>query len=204
MDDGLAEGVKAGAPKVNRAVTVLGDGAADSLRDSVGVRSPSTVFAEIGKNMDLGLAKGLEQYAYRVTTASESVGEDAVAAARKPLDQFGFDDRLSTTMTITPVLDMTNFDSQSAGLYRTLDDMRLGTSLSLATANADGMRRRSAVQNDKDGIDKLAGMIKNLIDNPPSVNHNQFNITNGDPDEVAEKVSQKLQRDIVRRNAVWS
>ena len=168
------------------------------------IDSPSKVFYEYGKYIDLGLVAGLEQYAANVTTASEAVADGAINAAKDRIDQFGFDDRLSTTMTITPVLDMTNFDSQSAGLYRTLDDMRLGTSLSLAAANADGMHRRSAVQNDKEGIDKLTGMIKNLIDNPPSVNHNQFNITNGDPDEVAEKVSQKLQRDIVRRNAVWS
>ena len=168
------------------------------------IDSPSKVFYEYGKYIDLGLVAGLEQYASNVTTASEAVADGAINAAKDRIDQFGFDDRLSTTMTITPVLDMTNFDSQSAGLYRTLDDMQLGTSLSLAAANADGMRRRSAVQNDKEGIDKLTGMIKNLIDNPPSVNHNQFNITNGDPDEVAEKVSQKLQRDIVRRNAVWS
>ena len=58
------------------------------MKDWLGIRSPSRVTAELGKFMSLGLAKGIEDYAYVATEAAEDMTERAVAAMDSDLGTF--------------------------------------------------------------------------------------------------------------------
>ncbi len=53
---------------------------AQAARDAAQINSPSRVFAEIGKFMDLGLVKGLNDYEDEVQKAAESVADTAISA----------------------------------------------------------------------------------------------------------------------------
>jgi phage-related protein len=56
--DGLVKGVKNAAAKVGTALKEVANGAINSVKKVLGIRSPSKVFAGIGENMGLGLAEG--------------------------------------------------------------------------------------------------------------------------------------------------
>lgn len=53
---------------------------AQAAKDAAQIHSPSRVFAEIGKFMDLGLVKGLNDYEDEVQKAAESVADTAISA----------------------------------------------------------------------------------------------------------------------------
>jgi hypothetical protein len=59
--DGLVKGLKAGAGALFDAVKFLAKGVATSFKMTLGIQSPSKVFAEFGKNTTAGYVKGVEQ-----------------------------------------------------------------------------------------------------------------------------------------------
>lgn len=208
--DGLAGGIKKNGYKAINAAKEIAKSVVDVTYRAYQVSSPSKVFAEIGRYLDLGLISGLEQYSYKVITASKNVVNDAIGAANDTINGYSgiFEVDNGLTMTITPVLDLTELYNGRVGFMNALggmQDMGVNTSLSLAAQSAAAMNARRNATEDANAaaMEKMTGLIRDLVNNPPSVNHNEFNITNGDPEEVAEEVSQILQRDITRRNAVW-
>src|SRR5690625_6461500 len=53
-------------------------GIGDSIKGALGVKSPSRVLMEIGKWTSVGLAEGIEDYAYLVDKASDKLAESAI------------------------------------------------------------------------------------------------------------------------------
>lgn len=62
----------------------FGDSVLKGIKNFFGIHSPSTVFAGIGENLNLGLAKGLESSAGVVTGAVDSVANQALNAMTDP------------------------------------------------------------------------------------------------------------------------
>ena len=58
--DGLVDGVKGGVVKVTDAVKGLGRSAKDALKEALGIRSPSKVFADLGRSTAEGFSEGLD------------------------------------------------------------------------------------------------------------------------------------------------
>lgn len=58
--DGLVDGLKNGAGRLKNAVLGLGDDVKKSFKSALGINSPSTVFAEFGKNTTEGYTQGVE------------------------------------------------------------------------------------------------------------------------------------------------
>lgn len=59
--DGFINGIKAGAKAVGEAVTSLGTDAKNSLKSALGIKSPSTVFAELGVHTAEGFERGVQR-----------------------------------------------------------------------------------------------------------------------------------------------
>lgn len=207
---GFAQGIKMNTYLATNAASSAAKSAVKAANAALGISSPSKVFKEIGMYVDLGFAEGLDKYASIVMTASENVASGAVDSANSGLSEFGdiFNLDSDNTMTITPVLDLSNLQRDKDSLSKELADISASgvrTSMLIANQNAANMAiRHSGMQTERDGIEKLTNLIKTLIDNPPSNNYNDFHITSGNPEEVAEIVSERLRRDIVRRNSVWA
>lgn len=199
---GLKDGIVSKSNELYNTVRGIARGMRDAFADESGIESPSKVFRQFGVYIDQGLIEGLEGYSGKVSAATETMASDAVKAAYKPFD--GFVDDWTETMTITPVLDLSDIQNDRMRLANSLSGFGVGASVSLAEQNALSMARRQNVPaNGNDDIAKLTDLVRDLVENPPSVNNNEFNITNGNPDEVAEEVERRLTRDIERRNAVW-
>ena len=58
--DGIVEGIKNGQQILNDALNWVTSAMPDWVKNALGIRSPSKVFAEIGKNISMGLAEGIE------------------------------------------------------------------------------------------------------------------------------------------------
>ncbi|MEY8460143.1 phage tail tape measure protein [Eggerthellaceae bacterium 24-137] len=81
IGQGMSEGAANSAGQVTSAVGDMSQGAIDSARSTLGVHSPSTVFAEIGANLDQGLAQGISQSEGLVSAAMATAMGNAVAKA---------------------------------------------------------------------------------------------------------------------------
>lgn len=76
--DGLAAGTKAGASRAVNAVKELGNDLVIGTENLLGIESPSKVFAKQGKEIDAGLAVGIEDHADLAFSAASDMAEGAV------------------------------------------------------------------------------------------------------------------------------
>ena len=75
---GIASGITGAAGRIVDAAKSAAKKALNAAKNFLGIHSPSRVFREqIGKNISLGLASGIENYADEVEDAAESLAESA-------------------------------------------------------------------------------------------------------------------------------
>ena len=80
LTDGLADGITSGTSTVIAAAVGVATAAIQAAKNALGVHSPSTVFAGIGKNMVVGLANGWENE-YRSVKDAITSGMDFGSAS---------------------------------------------------------------------------------------------------------------------------
>lgn len=71
--DGFVQGIEDDAGKVFKAVENIGSTAVSKLKGVLKIFSPSQVFAEIGQNVSLGMAQGIEKSSSSVANATRSI-----------------------------------------------------------------------------------------------------------------------------------
>jgi hypothetical protein len=134
---GLAEGIKdAGAKKqVIKAITdVIKEAVAAAKKESK-EKSPSKIFAEVGKFFDLGMAQGINDNLSSVSDASKNLSKTAIDSMRKSISTISdmISSELDYTPTITPVIDLSNIQNGSRRMRGLLTK---GLNTSLAYNNA--------------------------------------------------------------------
>lgn len=82
--DGLGRGIDAGIQWVRSKIASLANMIPDSLKGILGIRSPSKVLAEIGKNATAGLAKGLGQGMPGLERAVGAAGDTITGLSASP------------------------------------------------------------------------------------------------------------------------
>jgi phage-related protein len=113
MMDGFIKGVKEKFRSIkNTAVNAI-KGAVDGVKSFLGIKSPSRVFAEIGRYSDEGMVKGLTQYAGIVKNAAMDVGEGAVDSMSDALSGVSsiFGSNVDSQPTIRPILDLSDIQN---------------------------------------------------------------------------------------------
>ena len=75
---GLRNGLNAGSGGVMATARSIANRVASTVRAALRVQSPSRVLMEIGKWTSIGLAEGIEDYAYLVDKASDMLAESAI------------------------------------------------------------------------------------------------------------------------------
>jgi phage-related protein len=81
--DGVIKGITGSIGKLKDAVTEAARKALKAATDFLGIKSPSTVFAFVGKMIDEGWAGGVSKNAKRVVTAVADTAKAMLDAARK-------------------------------------------------------------------------------------------------------------------------
>jgi tape measure domain-containing protein len=108
---GLASGLTGGVGQVAKAVSDLAGGAISKAKSILGIKSPSKVFAEIGKFSAIGMANGLIKYKDIVGDSAAKVGDTAVDEMRNSISRLSsvMDKDIDVNPTIAPVLDLDSF-----------------------------------------------------------------------------------------------
>lgn len=102
--EGLGQGIANAVGNVVGAAIDAAKNVLDSVLGFFGIHSPSRVFAEIGKYLDLGLAGGIEGNMKPVTRAVEALGEEATGAFESDL-AFALDTSMNPLSSgLTPAL----------------------------------------------------------------------------------------------------
>lgn len=96
MIKGLWNGISNLAGWVMDKIKGFGKDIMDGIKGFFGIHSPSTVFADIGHNLDRGLAQGIEGSAGLVTKAIDTMSNGA-------LNAMTLDPNLTASMTTTPM-----------------------------------------------------------------------------------------------------
>lgn len=85
MIKGLWNGISNLAGWVMDKIKGFGKQIMDGIKGFFGIHSPSTVFADIGMNLNRGLAKGLDDSAGLVTKSMNNMTDDALSAVINPM-----------------------------------------------------------------------------------------------------------------------
>lgn len=117
---GLIKGITNMAKSLVDSVKGVVGSAIDGAKRLLGIKSPSKVFEEIGKNTGKGMVVGLEGMSGKVVAASEDLGNSAVNGMSDALAhvQDVLDSDVELQPTIRPVVDMTDVEN---GLKSTFD-----------------------------------------------------------------------------------
>lgn len=128
--DGFVQGIKDKFQDAVEAASELGNKILQSAKDALGIASPSKEFAEIGRWSDLGLVKGLNQYAKNVYGAASDVAGGALDAMS---DTFGsvsnvIDGNFDLDPVIRPTLDLTDVTNGAREINSMFNNQRIGVS----------------------------------------------------------------------------
>ncbi len=85
MMDGLLQGLKNNVGQIIDFITRLAERVIGAIKNALGIKSPSTLFAEIGENIVKGLTKGITDKAFEPEVAIENVSNQIVNAGSELL-----------------------------------------------------------------------------------------------------------------------
>ena len=187
------------------AITAAGNIALEAYRaacDTLDVHSPSKKFAWIGMQTDKGLAEGILKYGRVAKEAAKRTASETVNAAQNSIYGIrGMFDGIDLTPIIRPIVDLDavkNGVAQLNGMTTGMNTgLRLDTAYAYVSSAAASMDAKKANEN-QNGLEKVANELKALRDNPPVTMNNKFDITNPDPEAVANKAVSKIVRQIGR------
>ena len=101
MSAGLADGIYSGRSRAMDAAAAVARSALNTVRNILGVRSPSKEFEKIGEFLDEGLAKGLQENIGQVTSSAQNAAYEAMKAAKTALNDGSFETSMSMVNSIS-------------------------------------------------------------------------------------------------------
>ena len=183
--EGLWEGIKGKYEWLWGQIKNFGNKIKNGIKKIFGIASPSKFMIGIGKYLDMGLAKGIEQ---DISVIDKPINTIANMIAD------GVDDQL----TITPVMDLTEIQNGTNKMNSMLSSSN-GYSINPSMAS-----------NTYRSVDNRNASIRSAASQPVTsagdnyVLNNTFNITgNSDPDDIADAVSKRIAEQISRRKTTW-
>jgi hypothetical protein len=134
---GFIRGLSSMDKAVHDAMNGIVNGAVDGVKRLLGIHSPSTVFAEIGKYSALGFAVGLDNYSSIVSNKAMDVGNTAMDSLRYAMSNASdiISNNIDSNPTIRPVLDLTNV-TNGVGTINSLLSRNNGLTVSTSSIKA--------------------------------------------------------------------
>ena len=132
LTDGLTSGFGSRVHAFIDKVRQTANQANTEARNTLGVHSPSKVFAEIGMYTMEGFIVGIESYRNKVASTTAGVGTDTINAMNDAISAVATiaNEDIDSSPVITPVLDLSNIESEAGripGLLDTLDTYNLAS-----------------------------------------------------------------------------
>ena len=141
--NGLIKGLSTQQVAIQTQMNAIANYMASSIKKSLGIRSPSKVFAEIGKQTTDGLIVGLDKASLQVAKSAEGVGNTATTALQKAIANANLiiERDMELQPQIRPVLDLSQIKKGAAKIdlgvpYAQAKSARFGFDANRQTANA--------------------------------------------------------------------
>lgn len=145
FDAGLANGVSAYSYLVTSKVNTMANSALNTLAATLNSHSPSKATEEYGKFFDQGFGLGVEKNSNIIDDAVESASSNALngikAVVTRIIDAINGD--FDASMTITPVLDLSNIQNGATRIGEMLNSGSIGYSTGMANLAARTLNRSS-------------------------------------------------------------
>ena len=205
---GFVKGMRSRLKPVRDTAERVGQEALDELMHVTWINSPSKKTTEYGRYFGQGFVNGMSEYVDVAGTAAADVGESALDGLQKSLkDPFGTDG-FDNTITIKPVIDLSEIQNGTSEIDRMLGGLNgyaINGSLSLSRSAADSMSGRGNGY-EVNGFDKVTKAVENLGDKleKPVEQHNNFNFYGATNDEIIREVKKTLTRDIIKEGRKWA
>lgn len=134
FDRGLANGIYAYRYLVNAKVQEMANSALNTLATTMDSHSPSKETERFGKYFDQGFALGVGKNANLIDGAVDEAGSNALSGIKSVVSRIidAINGDFDTSMTITPVLDLSNIQN---GAYRIGEMLNQNNSYGLGMAN---------------------------------------------------------------------
>jgi tape measure domain-containing protein len=152
--DGMVQGLRGyGAEKVGDAAVALANAIPDTVKDLLGMRSPSKVTEELGRYTAEGFANGISNNAGNAAYSARTVGLRTIEAMKDSLR--GMDDisGLDINPTVTPVLDLTQLSNEANRIGSMLSGQTLGADLSYSQASSIAQAQIAAAEREAENAD---------------------------------------------------
>jgi tape measure domain-containing protein len=205
---GFIGGIKDKASDLANSALSAVKGAVNGVKSFLGIHSPSKLFAQFGRYTDEGFINGVKAYAGKVSDATVDMGKGAVGAMSDTLSTIAdlVDSDIDSEPTIRPVMDLSNIQNGANQLFsmmKSVDGYSLSGSLDIANRTGSRINEvRSKATDNSSVLDKISDAVGNF--NGGNSFENTFNITGSNPKEIAEEVSNIIQRQVERRDASWA
>lgn len=208
--NGFANGISARAWYAEARARAMASAALRAANAALGIHSPSKEFYKSGDNSVTGFTNAFVDGISRVVKAAKGIGNSAMDGLKSSISRVSeiLNGSVDFNPTITPVLDLSNIQNGVGGLSRLMNSMNGGTisrTVDIAASAASDFSSRSSSHNSiSDAIRELRKLaIPSSNGSPITNNHNIFNITGNDPEEIARAVANVLQIDYERSAAAW-
>lgn len=204
--DGFVQGVKDKMDDAIDAIKDVCDEVVSWAEWILDINSPSKVFANIGRYVDMGFAKGITDNAGMVGEASGDLGQEAVDSLSSAIESISdiIDDMIDGEPTIRPVLDLSGIAEGA----RTIDGMLASdkTMNLAATSSMDVNRGIVAKHESVSAIESLRASLSGMSTSGgnTTTQNNTFNISGSNPKEIADEINKILQEQMVREDSVWA
>lgn len=205
---GFIGGIKDKASDLANSALSAVKGAVNGVKSFLGIHSPSKLFVQFGRYTDEGFINGVKAYAGKVSDATVDMGKGAVRAMSDTLSTIAdlVDSDIDSEPTIRPVMDLSNIQNGANQLFsmmKSVDGYSLSGSLDIANRTGSRINEvRSKATDNSSVLDKISDAVGNF--NGGNSFENTFNITGSNPKEIAEEVSNIIQRQVERRDASWA
>lgn len=166
--EGLVKGLQNQQKAIAKQMDIIADLMVKSIKKKLGIKSPSTVMAEVGGYSAEGVAAGLSEMSGVVAKAAADTGQTAVDSLRKSMS--GFSDLITGPIdiqpVIAPVLDLTSIkkDAGQIGTVLGRQPISVDSTYSKAAAIANA---RIAAQEAVDVQASSAPVTFNQYNNSP-------------------------------------
>jgi hypothetical protein len=171
--EGFKKGITEKAKSVAEAARTMVTNAINAAKNALKINSPSKVFMEIGKYTDEGFIVGLEKYSSRVSKTAAGVANDVVDNFSRPLSAVNSLLDIDANPVITPVLDLSNVQTNA----RRLNSMLPGSgNIALSTDAANIMTSSMGTVQNGVSNSEVVSAIKDLKDSMPVAGNTSYNI----------------------------
>jgi hypothetical protein len=133
---GMTGGLTDGVNKVATKAKDVARSAMDAAKNFLGISSPSKAFIALFREVGNGAVVGLEESSSVVSRAAQGLGEETIETMKRSLIGLSdlFDMNADLHPTITPVLDLTEFDKRADYISSALSGQRVTVDVAYSQA----------------------------------------------------------------------